>query len=195
MVELNTTTSEIIMNTKTLISKSYLDKIKRQNDQFKFYDYYSISTGNMDSYFTLAFDHHIDMILSSLMNMTKSFDVSAAIVAQSDIDTIKFNYYRELKPRIMEYSSTLYEYLLNETSSMLRTQFGMIVLLICEALVSIIFLIYFIWLKSRILRKKQEILFLFLDIPREEVTEIKKKCEAFIQFCSVIYYLRLEILD
>lgn len=60
--QLNSTTNEVLANTKKLIDKSYLKIINRQNDQFKFYDYSSVKTGDTSSYFTLGFDHHTDMV-------------------------------------------------------------------------------------------------------------------------------------
>lgn len=107
---------------------------------------------------------------------------------QFDIDTIKYNYYLEMRPRINEYSSTLYDYLINQSTSLLKTQFAMIMLLVAEAIASVMFLVYFVWLKKRILKKKQDILFLFLDIPRGEVLGIYKKCDNFINFCAVCIY-------
>jgi hypothetical protein len=183
--DLNVTTSNILANSKTLMDKSYLEKIGRANDEFKFFDYMSIKESNQASYFSLSMPHHIDMILSSLMNLTRQWDPTSNFVSMVDIETIRYNFYRELKPKIDQYAETLYYFLLDETSSIIRTQFKMIVLLICEAIASIIFLLYFIWLKTNILKKKQDILFLFLDIPRSEVMGIKNKCDSFLNFTNV----------
>lgn len=121
------------------------------------------------------------------MNLTRQLSVSSLTNEQIDIETIKFNYYKELRPRLHTYTSSLYEYLVNQSTSLLQTQFAMIMLLVAQALVSVIFLFYFVWIKKRILRKKQEILFLFLDIPRSEVQGIFKKCDNFINFFTVYY--------
>ncbi len=179
---LNLTADNVIKNTKKLMDKTYLEKIGFQNQQFRFYDSLSVISGNKDNYFEVTFDHHIQMLLSPIMNLTKDPDCSED--KSTDLKTFQYNYYRELKPRIDQFSETLYKYLLDETSSLLRTQFGMFLLLVSEATSSLVFLIYYIWLKIRVLRKKQEILFLFLDIPRKEVQGIFKKCEGFLNFCN-----------
>jgi hypothetical protein len=49
--------------------------------------------------------------------------------------------------------------------------------------------VYFLALEKKIDRKKEEILFLFLDIPRREVSDIFKKCVNFLNFCNVMIFL------
>ena len=119
------------------------------------------------------------------MNLIRQHSGGDHSIDNPDVDTIKFNYYHELRPRIYDYSVTLYNYLVEQATSIMKTQFSMVMLLISEALVSIIFLFYFVWLKKRILKKKQDILFLFLDIPKTEVQGIFKKCDNFLNFCNV----------
>lgn len=119
------------------------------------------------------------------MNLTRQHVQESKVADLADIDTIKYNYYHELRPRIYQYSATLYDYLVEQSTSIMKTQFAMVMLVIAEALVSIIFLFYFVWIKKRILKKKQDILFLFLDIPKTEVQGIFKKCENFLNFCNV----------
>jgi hypothetical protein len=60
-----------------------------------------------------------------------------------------------------------------------------LILLAANLLLSVVFVIYYIWLGRKVEKKKQSILFLFLDIPREEVRDIFKKCEIFLNFCNV----------
>lgn len=119
------------------------------------------------------------------MNLTRQYTQDNAIGDDSDVSTIKYNYYHELRPKIYDYSQTLYNYLVEQSTSIMKTQFSLVMLLIIEAFASIVFLFYFVWLKKRILKKKQDILFLFLDIPKTEVHGIFKKCENFLNFCNV----------
>lgn len=127
----------------------------------------------------------MNQILSSVMNLTRQYSQDSSIADLSDIDTIKYNYYHELRPKIYDYTATLYNYLVEQSTSIMKTQFLMVMLVIAEAIISIIFLFYFVWLKKRILKKKQDILFLFLDIPKTEVQGIFKKCDKFLNFCNV----------
>lgn len=60
--QLNSTTNEVLSNTKQLISKSYLTIINREDEQFKFYDYSSVQAGDTSNYFSLGLDHHTDMV-------------------------------------------------------------------------------------------------------------------------------------
>lgn len=190
--QLNSTTDDIISNSALLTSNSYLDIVGRRADAFKFYDYASIESRRFDSYFTITFEHHVDLMVASIMNLTKFYSTTTSSFNAVDISTLKYNYYKELQPRMLAYSRILFDYLQTETGSILTTQFRMIILLIAEAFVSILFVLYFVWLKTRILRKKQEILFLFLDIPRANVLNIYKKCDSFLNFCTVVCvaYLR-----
>ena len=177
---LNNSVGLVLQNSKTLVQKEYLSKIGAQNDQFKYYDSLAISQGRTDSYFEITYDHHIQMLTSNVINITKNSDCS--LDKSRDFNTFRFNYFRELKPRITSYSEQIYKFLVSETSSLLRTQAWMFILLLAETTSSLLFVVYFIWLKNRVLRKKQEILFLFLDIPRNEVTGIFKKCDSFLNY-------------
>ena len=184
---LNFTASLLVNNSKSLIDSQYLSVIGHQNDQFLFYDYNSIYTGSMNSSFTVSFINDIDLLLSTLMNFTAQFTTVAQVktLVPNDLVAFKFNFYRYFRPQMNAFSSQLLQYMLSKTSSILATQGTMIILLVIEAFISIVFVLYFIWLKNRVLRKKSEILFLFLDIPRSNVLTIFKKCESFLNFCNV----------
>lgn len=65
ITELNSTTNDVIANSKLLADSSYLDIIGRQNEQYRFYDFMSIKSNNFSSFFMLGFDHHIDMVCFS----------------------------------------------------------------------------------------------------------------------------------
>jgi hypothetical protein len=103
----------------------------------------------------------------------------------NDIKMFKWNYYNKHRGVIDRYTKTHYENALSDLSSIIRTQFLILILLAANLLFSIVFVIYYIWLRRKVGRKKQAILFLFLDIPREEVRDIFKKCEIFLNFCNV----------
>lgn len=103
----------------------------------------------------------------------------------NDIKMFKWNYYNKHRDVIGQYTKTHYENTLSDLSSILRTQFLILILLAANLLLSVVFVIYYIWLGRKVEKKKQSILFLFLDIPREEVRDIFKKCEIFLNFCNV----------
>lgn len=86
---------------------------------------------------------------------------------------------------VEEFSLIIYKTIRSETDSLLGTQIYLIILLVIICFVSVVFLVYFLALEKKIDRKKEEILFLFLDIPRREVSDIFKKCVNFLNFCNV----------
>lgn len=122
------------------------------------------------------------------MNTTKNFlngeSPTSKHFSESDLSLLKSNLYTSLYTSSLSYSSSLYDTLSLDLSSIFSAQLYIIVLLFLQALLTFFFIFYFIWLKQNIESEKEKILFLFLDIPKKEVVVIFRKCEKFNNFCE-----------
>lgn len=135
-------------------------------------------------YFMSKFDFKIGRIITMTKNIMANIDKTPTLIAlevsimkSTLLNDLIFDMMNEMQVKIVDFLDGLRQSIIINK--------GLYIIIIIFSAVSLMFVGYYIYLVKFVSTQTEDILILFLSIPRQDVTVIFKKCESFLQFCSV----------
>lgn len=135
-------------------------------------------------YFLSKFDYKIGRMLSLAINIARygETDLSFFLVKINLVKNLVLN---DFLFELMREIDDMFEAIVVQLLRARVLNRSLYAVLIISVILSIAFLLYFCYVRSFVRTQTEEILLLFFDIPRNDVSAIHRKCEKFLGFCNV----------